>query len=148
LIATVAGQAVARAVNVITTCIVVTGTALRALGTPSAIRAWIGAHFTLYSTQKPEVEAANEREKKNKSNEYIKIESRRVEKKRRMVTDFSLPSIRWYRNICHRWGCTCPHSDSGNWTRSFGRGFHPGKVHRIYKTKKEEAELFLVPHKL
>jgi hypothetical protein len=93
------------------------------------------------------VEAANEREK-NKSNEYIKIESN--EKKRRMVTDFSLPSIRWYRNICHRWGCTCPHSDSGNWTRSFGRGFHPGKVHRIYKTerKKGAAELFLVPHKL
>lgn len=27
------------------------------------------------------------------------------------------------------------HSDTGNWTRSFGREFHPDKVHRIYKTK-------------
>ena len=47
LVASVAGQAVARSIDVVAASVVVTGTTLRALRTPSAIRAWIGAHFSL-----------------------------------------------------------------------------------------------------
>ena len=45
LVASVAGQAVARSIDVVAA--IVTRTTLRALRTPSAFRAWIGEHFSL-----------------------------------------------------------------------------------------------------
>ena len=80
LVASVAGQAVARSIDVVAASVVVTGTTLRALRTPSAIRAWIGAHFSLSGAEVDKGRGMEwtERNKKHKIVVVVKMMERKM----------------------------------------------------------------------